>query len=92
LDAWHGILISAVGSLVTAIGILWKHSNTIRKQQDAQSLLHSEELAKVHAEHDRKLEALHAEHKADIRELTQAALELGTAVTVRMLPPPGSES
>ncbi len=40
----------------------------------------------------RKTEKLHADHKDDIRELTQAALELGMSVSARALPPGGSVS
>lgn len=37
-----------------------------------------------------KLDALHEEHKDDIRELTQASLELGLSVVARARPRAGS--
>lgn len=81
MDAWHKLLIAAVTALCGVIAALWRHAIVTRREQDAKDLAHEETLSK-----------LHAEHKADIRELTQAALELGTAVTARVLPPSGSEN
>ena len=78
MDQWHGILLGAITTLCGVIAALWRHAVLTRREQDAKD-----------AKAAKALELLHAAHKADIRELTQAALELGTAVTARVLPPPG---
>jgi hypothetical protein len=44
VDAWHGILISAVTSLTAAVGVLWRQTVTLRRQLDD---LHAEHLDDV---------------------------------------------
>ncbi len=36
MDALHGALTSAIGGLVTAIGVLWRQNTNLRKQLDDQ--------------------------------------------------------
>lgn len=86
MDAWHGTLIGAITTLVGAVVALWKHANSQRRG-------HEKTLEALHAKHNLEKDRLHAEHKDDIKELTQAALELGTAVhRARALPPGTSGS
>lgn len=44
MDAWHGILISAVTSLAAAVGVLWRQTVLLRRQLDD---LHAEHLDDV---------------------------------------------
>jgi hypothetical protein len=34
VDTWHGILMSAIGSLSTVVGVLWRQNVRLRKQLD----------------------------------------------------------
>lgn len=44
MDPWHGMLISAVGALSTAVGVLWRQTVTLRRQLDH---LHADHLADI---------------------------------------------
>jgi hypothetical protein len=85
-DAWHTTLISAVTSLSTALGVLWRAY--VKQGRD-----HDRTVARMQA----KLDDLHADHVDDVKTLTRETIELARAATYApplsrsVLPPPDSE-
>ena len=70
MDAWHGTLLSAIGSLSAALGVLWRAW-----------LKRDKEHAKLVADLQLKLEDSHGNHVADVKELTRETIELARAAT-----------
>ncbi len=70
LDAWHGMLLSAIGSLSTVVGVLWR--TLLKRDKDH---------AKAVSDLQVKLDTSHGDHVADVKELTRETIELARAAT-----------
>ena len=66
MDAWHGMLISAIGSLSAALGVMWRA--LLKKDKDNTNLR-------------KQLDDLHADHVEDVKTLTRETIELARAAT-----------